>query len=511
MTETTNLKTGENTLGRSLKWANIVIILIYILALASLFFAKYKGSNIITNMSIITSVSSFFPIVLSFVLSMKFKNKWMAFLTLTVNFIVYFIFAYNLRENPNVFIIFYGMLMTGVLFQRKDMIAFAATLTMVGVVFFTFIIKPPYLPEERFFGVSMIRIVVLLQISLVAWLSAVWNGSALKIIFVKEQEAIRTGNELKNTLTSAGTAAEAISNANYNLLKKENELKDIVQALTKYTDNISGGMKVVKSAVAAVSTSGDEIHITLEDLSKETSHIRERIQQINIKSDKLNNEVDNSIKNSTKVTKEINTQVAAAMEKAAVVEKISQMANVITNIAGQTNLLALNAAIEASRAGEHGKGFAVVADEIRKMAESSTNTSADIKKIVSDVQEAVKDLQDSSKMMLTFMENQVSKDYLLMKEITDQYKSDSELINNLLLKVSNDVNNVFTEITSISKDIEKTKANTEVAATDAETIGEYNGEIVQVSKELSDIAKTLNTSTEGLKSLTLTNHNRDHS
>ncbi|SCM73112.1 methyl-accepting chemotaxis protein [Desulfovibrio sp. 86] len=69
-------------------------------------------------------------------------------------------------------------------------------------------------------------------------------------------------------------------------------------------------------------------------------------------------------------------------------QSISNIMNVISDIADQTNLLALNAAIEAARAGDAGRGFAVVADEVRKLAEKTMISTHDVGNAIRAIQES---------------------------------------------------------------------------------------------------------------------------
>jgi len=67
-------------------------------------------------------------------------------------------------------------------------------------------------------------------------------------------------------------------------------------------------------------------------------------------------------------------------------DKISEIVDLITDLANQTNLLALNAAIEAARAGDAGRGFAVVATEVKSLAVESRASAERISGMIENLQ-----------------------------------------------------------------------------------------------------------------------------
>jgi methyl-accepting chemotaxis protein-1 (serine sensor receptor) len=69
--------------------------------------------------------------------------------------------------------------------------------------------------------------------------------------------------------------------------------------------------------------------------------------------------------------------------------RMTEILDLVDQVAFQTHLLALNAAIEAARAGVHGRGFGVVAVEVRQLAQRSGQAAQEIRQLISASDDAV--------------------------------------------------------------------------------------------------------------------------
>jgi methyl-accepting chemotaxis protein len=72
-------------------------------------------------------------------------------------------------------------------------------------------------------------------------------------------------------------------------------------------------------------------------------------------------------------------------------QEISQVVGIIQNIAERTGILALNASMHAASAGEAGRSFSMVADEVKRLSESARDSTSQISRLISAIQNETKE------------------------------------------------------------------------------------------------------------------------
>lgn len=144
-----------------------------------------------------------------------------------------------------------------------------------------------------------------------------------------------------------------------------------------------------------VVTAVTEMSATAREVANNTNATSQAIESANGQIRDAQHEVNSAIEGISELVREVNLTSDAIQDLSQRTDKITQVLNVIGEIAEQTNLLALNAAIEAARAGEQGRGFAVVADEVRSLASRTQNSTQEIGEMLKSLHQGVSKAVDS--------------------------------------------------------------------------------------------------------------------
>lgn len=194
-----------------------------------------------------------------------------------------------------------------------------------------------------------------------------------------------TDGDLGSRVTPSGPDELRDLGASFNQMVDHLErlVGDVLDAsaeVTTATAELSSGADELAAATAQQSSAATETSATMEELSRTAASIADNVEAVAGQAAETRVVLEQA-------GADVEASSARTLELARRVNDISGILDLINGIADKTSLLALNAAIEAARAGESGAGFTVVAEEVRRLADRSKQSAAQIAEIVAGTQE----------------------------------------------------------------------------------------------------------------------------
>lgn len=263
-----------------------------------------------------------------------------------------------------------------------------------------------------------------------------------------------------------------IDNLTGNLNVMAERIEETSKQIIQYVEQSTAGAIGTASSIDQVSGNVQQVAANSQNIAKTADDTAVKVQKGHEGIERILEQMD-AIKNAASSSGEENKSLHESTTK------ISQIAELITQIADQTNLLALNAAIESARAGEHGRGFAVVAEEVRKLAEQSANAAREIHDLINTTQ------QKSHKVLQ------------VMTQGAEQVAASTQVVHD----VENTFNSIIESVQHLAGDVKAVASASEEISSAIQNVSATAEEQSSLMEQFAGTAQILNDLTEDITAL----------
>lgn len=228
---------------------------------------------------------------------------------------------------------------------------------------------------------------------------------------------------IKSITNTANSFAKGNLNSNIDnqLTSRNDEIGTLAESFKEMNRQISQIIIRVKKTINTIHLGSQQFNSSSQELLDRTTQQASATQQVSASMEEMSSNISQNAANA-KQTEDIMEKASVEAERGEkiliktveAISNIHEKVKIIEEIAMQTNILALNAAVEAARAGEHGKGFAVVAGEVRKLAERSRTSAAEINNLATSSAE----IADQAGKIFSELLPIIRQSYMLVREIS---------------------------------------------------------------------------------------------